>query len=158
MTSATAWLWARLHRPFDDVEAVRALLGVDDGTARHLLARLVLASDEARRLVEATPPLIRVLRNTQGTVLRTEPSIRGPVQWSATIAHRAASGFQDDLYVCAMAVRDYDLAENRALAAALALHRIIERPLTRGLRRRLATRENRVGAASHPVFSAGEDR
>lgn len=45
-----------------------------------------------------------------------------------------------------------------SVAAALALHRIIERPLTRGLRRRLATRENRVGAASHPVFSAGEDR
>jgi hypothetical protein len=101
------------------VQVVQALLGLDDVAARHLLARLLLDSAEARALVEATPPLIRVLRNQQGTVLRTEASIRGPVLWNATISHRAASGFQDDLYVCAMAVRDYDLAENRALAAAL---------------------------------------
>lgn len=119
MPSTTAWVWDRLHRPFDEVQVVRALLGWDEAAARLLLARLLLGSDEARRLLEATPPLIRVLRNRQGTVVRTEPSIRGPVLWSATISHRAASGFQDDLYVCAMAVRDHDVAENRALAAAL---------------------------------------
>ena len=121
MSSATAWLWDRLHRPLDVVQATRALLGVDEVAARYLLGRLLLDSDEAHALLDATPRLLRVLKNQQGTVVRTEASIRGPVLWSATIAHRAASGFADDLYVCAMAVRDYDLAENRALAAALRL-------------------------------------
>jgi hypothetical protein len=97
----------------------RALLGLDEVGARHLLARLLLDSDEGCALLDAAPRLIRVLKNQQGTVVRAEASIRGPVLWNATIAHRAASGFADDLYVCAMAVRDYDLAENRALAAAL---------------------------------------
>lgn len=119
MTTATMWLWERLSRPFDEVQVTRALLGFDEVSARHLLARLLLESDDARRLFEVTPQLIRVLRNQQGMVVRVEPSIRGPVLWPETISHRAASGFQDDLFVCATAVRDYDVPENRALLAAL---------------------------------------
>lgn len=119
MSDATAWLWHRLHRPLDEVQATRAVLGVDEAAARNVLARLLLESDEARAVLDTAPHVIRVLRNQQGTVVRTEASIRGPVLWAATISHRAASGFQDDLYVCAMPVRDYDIAENRALAAAL---------------------------------------
>jgi peptidoglycan/LPS O-acetylase OafA/YrhL len=45
-----------------------------------------------------------------------------------------------------------------SVVAAFALHRLVERPLTRGLRARLATRENRVGLPSHPVSTAAEDR
>lgn len=116
---ASRWLWDRLNRPFDEVQVVRALLGLDEPTAHHLLARLVLGSEQAERLLEVAPQLIRVLRNEQGTLVRVEASIRGPILWPATISHRAASGFQDDLFVCASAVRNYDVAENRALAAAL---------------------------------------
>lgn len=119
MTTATGWLWERLNRPFDEVQVTRALLGFDEVSARHLLARLLLESDEARRLLEVAPQLVRMLRNQQGMVVRLEPSIRGPVLWPETISHRAASGFQDDLFVCATPVRDYDVPENRALLAAL---------------------------------------
>jgi hypothetical protein len=112
-------VWDRLNRPLDDVQATRALLGFDEASARHVLARLLLASDEAREVLESTAHVIRVLRNEQGTLVRSEPSIRGPVLWTETVSLRAASGFQNDLYVCAMPVRNYDIAENRALAAAL---------------------------------------
>jgi hypothetical protein len=117
--SAIGWIWERIQRPCDHVAVVRALAGFDEAASRTVVARLLLASAEARRLLEATPHLIRVLRNQQGTRIRIEPSIRGPVLWSATITHRAATGFSDEVFVCASAVRDYDVAENRALAAGL---------------------------------------
>lgn len=45
-----------------------------------------------------------------------------------------------------------------AVAAALVIHRVVERPLTRRLRAALELRENRVGAVQRPVFTRGEDR
>jgi peptidoglycan/LPS O-acetylase OafA/YrhL len=45
-----------------------------------------------------------------------------------------------------------------AVAAALLVHRLVERPLTRTLRAWLEARENRVGARSPPVFTGTEDR
>jgi peptidoglycan/LPS O-acetylase OafA/YrhL len=42
-----------------------------------------------------------------------------------------------------------------AVAAALAVHRLVEAPLTRLLRARL---ENRVGPPRQPVFTGGKDR
>ena len=45
-----------------------------------------------------------------------------------------------------------------SVAAALAVHRLVERPLTRRLRGALAAWENRVGASRHPVFTGGEER
>jgi hypothetical protein len=117
--SATAWVWSRLDRPFDEVRVTGALLGLDEAGARHLLARLLLEGEEAGDLLAAAPELLRVLSNRMGMVLRTEDTIRGSVQWSATISGRAATGFQVERYVCAVPVRDHDIVENRALAAAL---------------------------------------
>ncbi|MBE7244022.1 MAG: acyltransferase [Actinomycetospora chiangmaiensis] len=45
-----------------------------------------------------------------------------------------------------------------AVVAAILVHRLVERPLTRTLRAWLASRENRVGSRAPPVFTGTEDR
>ncbi len=130
-------LWSRIRRPVDVPAAVEALVGIPSGTARQLVSATVAGSDEAAALLEVMPELLRHLSiSTIAVPERSFGEMRGPVLWSETIAARSASAGDQNVFVCATSGRAYDTAENRLLAAALALvvrgGREIERLGTRG--------------------------
>ena len=115
-------LWNRIRRPVDVPAAVEALVGVPSGTARQLVSATVAGSDEAAALLEVMPVLLRHLSiSTVAVPERSFGEIRGPVLWSETIAARSASAGDQNVFVCATSGRAYDTAENRLLAAALAI-------------------------------------
>jgi hypothetical protein len=118
--SPTEVLWDLLAQPVDPWGAAETLLGMSHGAARFLAAILLLSSPEAEDLLDAMPTLTRSL--TIGTVGRPERSsgeLRGPILWSETMAARAASSGDHNVFVFSIAARAYDTAENRVLVAAL---------------------------------------
>jgi hypothetical protein len=133
-----AALWALLREPVDGLRATAALLGLSHAAVR-LMANVVIASsEEADRMLDAMPQTIRSL--AIATAVRTQRcygEVRGPIVWNETLAARAASAGDPQLYVCATADRAFDTGENRVLAGALravaGAARAVER---QGLRRR----------------------
>ena len=130
-------LWGRIRRPVDVPSAVEALVGIPSATARQLVSATVAGSDEAAALLDVMPELLRHLSiSTVAVPERSMGEMRGPVLWSETVAARSASAGDQNVFVCATSGRAYDTAENRLLAAALALvvrgGREIERLGTRG--------------------------
>lgn len=106
----------------DTPSAIEALIGMPSQTARHLVSASVAGSDEAVSLLEAMPGMIRNLSiSTVSVPERTVGEIRGPIMWSETLAARAASAGDPDVFVSATHARAYDTPENRVLASALAL-------------------------------------
>lgn len=119
-SEATAELWARLARPFDTVATVEALLGLSREVVEQLIGVLVATCDEAETLLDTLPRTLRHLRTAIGTNhRRCWGELRGPVQWSETLAAQASSFGGQDVYVCATPQRAYDIDENRVLVAAL---------------------------------------
>jgi hypothetical protein len=117
---ASVELWERLIRPFNPTDAVGAVLGLEDPAIRRLLAAGLAASPEADALLDHMPNVLRAL--AVGTDVRSERCVyelRGPVLWGETLGARSARFGDDSLYVCAVAHRSYDNAENRVLVAAL---------------------------------------
>ncbi len=97
------------------------LFGLSPDAARHLLARRLLASDEARALLDASPMMLRSLANDLvAREVLEQGTISGSVVWPATITARAANGFPDDLFVCRRSERSSDIPENRVFLYALA--------------------------------------
>jgi hypothetical protein len=136
--SPTEILWALLATPVDPWAAAETLLGMSHGASRLLAAILLLSSPETEDLLNAMPTLTRSL--TIGTVGRPERSageLRGPIQWSETMAARASSSGDTNVFVFSIAARAYDTAENRVLVAALrALVEAARTVDTRALRER----------------------
>jgi hypothetical protein len=113
-------LWGLLAKPVDPWAAAEALLGMAHGASRLLAAVLLLSSPETEDLLNAMPAISRSL--AIGTVGRTERAngeLRGPILWSETMAARATSFGDSNVFVFSLAARAYDTAENRVLVAAL---------------------------------------
>ncbi|MEM8705254.1 MAG: hypothetical protein AAGE98_02275 [Actinomycetota bacterium] len=116
----TEELWRRLARPFDLPSTVDALLGLSPDVVQQLAGMLTATCDEAEALITAMPRTLRNLKTAVGAELeRCVGELRGPVQWSATLAAQASSLGNKDVYVCASPRRAYDIDENRVLVAAL---------------------------------------
>ncbi len=96
------------------------MFGLTPAAARHVVGRELLNSDEATRLLDASPDILRYMRNQQGSKqVRSVGSVNGPIQWHSTIMARAAAGFPEDLFICAAPYRDFDVPENQLFAYAL---------------------------------------
>ncbi len=116
----TAELWRRLARPFDSAEVSEALLGIPSRVIRELADAIISTGAEADALLKTLPALMRRLRMGSGNhVERGASGVRGPILWSETVAARSSSLGHDGVFVCSIPGRDYDVAENRALVAAL---------------------------------------
>lgn len=112
---------ARLGQPYDAVKVVSALHGLPARLARQLVGSAVATSEEAERLLDAMPRIVRSMAiATTDRPQRCYGELRGPVLWSETMSARSASAGDPGLYVCATTTKAYDTAENRVLKAALA--------------------------------------
>lgn len=117
---ATAELWNRLARPFDMGSTVDALLGLSTDVVEQLVGVLVATCDEAEDLLSGMPKTLRTLKTSVGANNeRCIGELRGPVQWSETLAAQASSLGNRDVYVCASTRRAYDIEENQVLVGAL---------------------------------------
>ncbi len=117
---ATAELWRRLARPFDPASTAEALLGLPADVVEQLVGVMVATCDEAQDLIDAMPKTLRNLKTSIGTNhQRCVGELRGPVQWSETIAARASSLGNTDVFICATPHRAYDIEQNQVLVAAL---------------------------------------
>ncbi len=113
-------VWQLIDQPFGPIDAARALFGLTPQASRHVVGRELLNSNEALRLLDGTPDILRYMKNRlSSSDVRSVGAVLGPIQWHATIMARAAAGFPEDLFVCAAPYRDFDLAENRLFAFAL---------------------------------------
>ena len=113
-------IWQLLDHPFRPVDAARAMFGLSPAAARHVVARDLLSSDETRRLLDASPDLIRYMSNRLAyRETRAVGAVLGPIQWHSTIMARAAAGFPDDLFICETPYRNFDMAENRLFKYSL---------------------------------------
>ena len=113
-------LWAASAEPVDSVRAGEAFLGLTPAAARLTAAVVLTTSPEVDELVASLPHMMRKL--TVATNMRTERlfgEIRGPVVWNETLAARAASAGDPQLFVCSSVRRAYDTPENRVLVGAL---------------------------------------
>lgn len=117
---ATAELWNRLARPFDTSTTVDALLGLSTDVVQQLVGVLVSTCDEAETLLHDMPRILRTLKTGVGSHNeRCIGELRGPVQWSETLAAQASSLGNRDVYVCSSTRRAYDIDENQVLVGAL---------------------------------------
>ncbi|MEM7141441.1 MAG: hypothetical protein AAF548_10460 [Actinomycetota bacterium] len=116
----TAELWNRLARPFDTALTVDALLGLSTDVVEQLVGVLVATCDEAESLLHGMPKTLRNLKTSVNSHNeRCIGELRGPVQWSETLAAQASSLGNRDVYVCASTRRAYDIDENQVLVGAL---------------------------------------
>jgi hypothetical protein len=113
-------LWAAVAMPVDTVRAAETLIGLTPAAARLTAAVVLTTSPEVDALVAVLPRMVRKL--TVATNARTERlfgEIRGPIVWNETLAARAATAGDPQLFVCTSLKRAYDTAENRVLVASL---------------------------------------
>lgn len=123
--TGTAWVLARLTRPYDPVRAAGALLGLPQRAAGALVGTVLATCDETEDLLAAMPRILRSLAiATTDRPERCHGELRGPVLWSETMSARSTSVGDPGLFVCATTTKAYDTAENRILKTALA---VIER-------------------------------
>ena len=115
-------IWQRMSRPFNLVRAVPTLTGIPPVEVADLVALALAVSDEAEALLAHVPTILRTLASSTSTeVERSIGNMRGPIMWSETLTARANTFGADDVFVCAAPRRDYDIAENRTLVAALTI-------------------------------------
>ena len=118
----TAVLLDWLARPYDPERVTAALLGLPPRVTRQLVGALLASSDEAERLLEAMPAIVRSMAiATTDRPERCVGEIRGPVLWAETMSARSSSAGDPGLFVCATTTKAYDTDENRVLKAALAV-------------------------------------
>ena len=94
-----------------------AACGLPPAQINDLAELLVAQSHEASVFLDLMPLTIRNLAST--TTMETERCvgyIRGPILWSETVTAWSSGPGANDVFVCMAPRRDYDLAENRAVA------------------------------------------
>ncbi len=116
----TTELWDRLARPFDLTSTADAVLGLSPAVVHELSGTVVATCDEAEALLAAMPKTLRNLKTSvHAQMERCVGELRGPVQWSETLAAQASSLGNRDVYICAATRRAYDIDENQVLVGAL---------------------------------------
>lgn len=156
-------LWSRLARPMEVASTVSALVGLPIKEVQQLAGIKIAASPEADELLDAFPHTIRSLATSMHSQAeRCIGSLRGPILWSETIAARAASFGNPDVFVCQTPSRAYDIDENRVLVWAIVQVRDAAERATEGTSSRYddrvmkAVRRNGNDAArfaEHPSLS-----
>ena len=108
----------RLWESFDDVVSQRSrimpLFGVPDRLADDFMALAVLRSGAARAFFDGLDDTINGA--SHATTIRSERcvgNVRGAIQWSETITAWSNGIGVNDVFVCSVSVRDYDVSENR---------------------------------------------
>lgn len=87
-------------------------------------AHVALASDLAlARLLAGLPRLLAQLGRRRARRRVTGPTVRGPIDWPATIRARHAAGGAPQALVSRTSDRDLDVRENQLLAVVLARYR-----------------------------------
>jgi hypothetical protein len=115
-------LWGRLGEGEHCTDAIRTLCGVPESRLSDLAVLTGAASATTRRLLDTAPKLLHALQtSTSMTPERCVGHVRGPVLWSETLNARAHTLGGDDVFVCGVQSRDFDIAENHVLLAALDL-------------------------------------
>ena len=112
---------AATERP-DPAGDVSALLNLHERDLKRLVAVHLLLSEPVRKFLSG---LRGGLRRPITSSLRPKElarSVRGPIDWSATFAHRAARGGDRTQYIVRPARRIFDTPENRVLVWLL--HRL----------------------------------
>jgi hypothetical protein len=118
--STTEVILSRLARPYDPSKVIGSLLGLPPRVARQLVGAILATSEEAERLLDAMPHIVRSMAiATTDKPERCYGELRGPVLWSETMSARSASAGDPGLFVCATTTKAYDTDENRVLKAAL---------------------------------------
>ena len=115
-------IWRRLSRPYNLVKVIPVLCGIPRREVADLLMLHLALSVEAEALLAETHDMLRNLGHS--TTLdheRCAGFIRGQVLWAETLTARANGFGVDDVFVCGLPRRDFDIAENQVLAASLAL-------------------------------------
>jgi hypothetical protein len=115
-------LWARLGEGEHSTDAIRSLCGTPERALSDLAVLTGAASIATRRLLDTVPTLLHGLQTT--TSMQPERCVghvRGPVLWSETLNARAHTLGGDDVFVCGVQGRDFDVAENHVLLGALDL-------------------------------------
>lgn len=116
----TIEIWRRLARPFDLTATADAVLGLAPEVVEELSGISTATCDEAEALLAAMPKTLRNLKTSvHAQMERCVGELRGPVQWSETLAAQASSLGNRDVYICAATRRAYDIDENRVLVGAL---------------------------------------
>jgi hypothetical protein len=115
-------LWDRLGESEHSTDAIRTLVGIPEDWLSDLAVLTGAASVSTRALLDSTPTLLHALQSsTNMKPERCVGHVRGPVLWSETLNARAHTLGGDDVFVCGVQSRDFDIAENHVLLAALDL-------------------------------------
>jgi len=115
-------LWARLGEGEHSTDAIRSLCGIPESWLSDLAVLTGAASTATRRLLDTVPMLLHgLLTTTSMQPERCVGHVRGPVLWSETLNARAHTLGGDDVFVCGVQGRDFDVAENHVLLGALDL-------------------------------------
>lgn len=148
-TPASHRLWSLLDPSVSRIAALSACTGLPVEIAWQIQVYAFALSPEFADLLEAMPALGRALSCT--TVSESERCVghlRGPVRWSETMTAWSSGLGVDDVFVCAIERRDFNLPENRLLvglldrviAAGPTLHSEAAAMLPQPVRTRLATK------------------
>jgi len=114
-------LWARMAKPINLRGAVPSYTGIPRERVADLCSFAVALSEETAHFLEEMPKLRRNLPHTTSMrKVRCDGHLRGPILWSETIVAQSHSLASDDVFVCGMSRRDFDVATNRLIAWHLA--------------------------------------
>jgi hypothetical protein len=118
----------RLEPDTPDASWLIAACGIPPAQIADLSELMVAHSHEAAIFLDRMPQTMRGL--VSSTTMETERcvgQVRGPILWSETVTAWSAGIGAEDVFVCVAPRRDYDLAENRAVAWLL--QRIARAPM-----------------------------
>lgn len=107
----------RLEPDTPDASWLIAACGIAPAQISDLSELMVANSHEAAIFLDQMPQTMRGL--VSSTTMETERcvgQVRGPILWSETVTAWSAGIGTEDVFVCVAPRRDYDLAENRAVA------------------------------------------
>lgn len=110
-----AFLRADTIERVDPAGDVRHLLNLSTGDLERVIATHIALSDEVGAFLQV---LDRALRRPITSTIRPKiptQTVRGMIDWGATISHRAVSGWDSTQFVVRPARRLFDTPENRAL-------------------------------------------
>lgn len=114
-------LWARMAKPINLRGAVPSYTGIPRERVADLCSFAVALSEETAGFLDEMPKLRRKLPHTTSMrKVRCDGHLRGPILWSETVVAQSHSLASDDVFVCGMSRRDFDVGTNRLIAWHLA--------------------------------------
>jgi hypothetical protein len=122
-----AFLRSDASEQHDPVGDVKELLNLEEGDLDRVVAVHGCLDPVLIELGEALSVGIRAPRTASARLAEAGQIVRGPVDWSATVARRSLEGVDPSRFVVRSARRVFDVPENRALAWVLGRLRTMAR-------------------------------